>query len=102
MQTFLTRRLGTALCMFGVVALAACDHEPDLPDVMVPERALLRALTPLEYNHTVADLLGFPWNGKAGLTSSDCRVTRPNDGRYCDYLWRSDLSTRGRGHFQPR
>ena len=31
---------------------------------MVPERAPLRALTPLEYNHTVADLLGFPWNGE--------------------------------------
>ena len=64
MLTFLTRQLGTVLCIFGVVALAACDQEPDLPDVMVPERAPLRALTPLEYNHTVADLLGFPWNGK--------------------------------------
>ena len=36
MLTFLTRQLGTVLCMFGVVALAACDEEPDLPDVMVP------------------------------------------------------------------
>ena len=55
MQTFLTRRLGTALCMFGVVALAACDHEPDLPDVMVPERAPLRR-SHLWSTHTRADL----------------------------------------------
>ena len=64
MLTFLTRRLGAVLCMFGVIALTACDEEPRSSDVMVPERAPLRALTPLEYNHTVADLLGFPWNGK--------------------------------------
>lgn len=46
--------------------LAACDdaQEPT-PDIVPPELAPLRALTPLEYNHTVADLLGFPWDGRA-------------------------------------
>ena len=45
-------------------ALLGCDDGASSTEVTVPERAPLRALSPKEYNHTVADLLGFPWDGK--------------------------------------
>ena len=63
MQRLLIPRLGIVLFMAGMGQLG-CDDGTGSVEVVTPERAPLRALSPQEYNHTVADLLGFPWNGK--------------------------------------
>ena len=64
MQRLLIPRLSIVLVMVGMAQLGCDDGTNAVVEVVTPERAPLRAMSPQEYNHTVADLLGFPWNGK--------------------------------------
>ena len=59
-----TNHCKALLILLIIVLSTACNETPQDTDIVTPERAPLRALTPVEYNHTVADLLELPWDGK--------------------------------------